>query len=128
MKPLNLVHGPVGIVGIVTSLRLGLKGQITGLQNRRIREQQSSLQYIANLANISWPVVGAQTLDRLRRQFGPRARHIGTNPYQQGLRDVGNVVRPLAQWWNCDGHSANSEIKIATKGLRLDHVPQILMG
>src|ERR1700692_1712862 len=109
-------------------LGMRLESQVARLQNGAIRKQESALQNVAQLANISRPVIGSQPLHGFHGKLGPRARHIGADSQQQGMRNRGNVILPFAQGRNRKGHGADAKVKVAAKYFGFDQMAQVLMG
>ena len=69
----------------------------------------------SQLAEISWPVVGQQGLESLRRKTGSLCSAALVGPFEQVLCQEGKLVTAFAQGTKPNNQSGQGEIKLGSK-------------
>src|SRR5258708_5856573 len=105
----------------------GFEGKVAGLESRTVGKQESAFQNIAQLANISRPIVGSQTIESFGGKLGAGPRHVGADAIQQRLSDRRNVILAFAQRRDRQGNGTDAKVQVAAKHFRLDQVPKVLV-
>ena len=107
----------------------GFEGKITWFEGRAVGEQKSTFQDVAQLANISRPVIRHAADPRALVESSARGRAISE---QIRLSRV-CAIAGISSWRSRSGGIAKGTVlmrkyKIAAKHFRLDQVPKILVG
>src|SRR6266498_102736 len=93
-----------------------------------VTQKYRSLEYVAQLANISGPGVGLQSLDGIVIELDFASTQISRDFIQEILGQDRNIFDSLAKRWKRKRDGTDAKIQIIPKLLLMDQLHYVLMG
>ncbi len=89
------------------------KAEVLELEPIARAENESALNHVFELSNVTWPVVPSQRLHRFERDAARSAIRISAR--DEVLQQRANVVAPIPQWWQMNRYDVESIKKVFSK-------------